>query len=49
MKPGEIACRNKEVVSVQRRHFIKTYTISGHESEETGFKAINLLSGHLFS
>jgi hypothetical protein len=49
IKPGEIVCRNKEVVSVQRRHFTKTYTISKNESDETCFKAINLVSGHLFS
>jgi len=46
MKPGEIVCRNKEVVSVQKRHFIKTYTISENESDETCLKAINLLSGY---
>ena len=46
MKPCEIVCRNKDVVSVQRRHFAKTYTISKNESEETCFKAINLLSGY---
>ena len=49
MKQGEIVCRNKEVVNVQRRHFTKTYTISENESEETCVKAINLLSGHFFS
>lgn len=48
IKPGEIVFRNKEVVSAQRCHFTKTYKICENESEETCFKAINLLTQWTF-